>query len=73
MIRITAQRHECRSRAGVTTRASSKETSITGNWNVIPNSAMRAKIRPEVRNGIVDLLQVGPAHRTQEAEGVRRA
>jgi hypothetical protein len=37
VMRMTAQRHERRSRAGVTTRASSKDTRTTGNSKVMPN------------------------------------
>jgi len=43
---MTAQRQACRSRAGVTTRASSSETSTTGNSKVSPKIVIINRIRP---------------------------
>ena len=54
----------------MTTRASSSETSTTGNSNVNPKIVIISRIRPEVRDGVVDRLEVGPADRLQPAQSV---
>ena len=67
---MTAHLHDRSSRAGVTTRASSSDDQDDGELEGEPEDRHHQQDQPEVRDRIVDRLQVRAADRLQPAEGV---
>ena len=60
VMRMTAQRHQSSSLAGVTTPASCRATRTTGNSNVSPKSTIMSRIRLRYWFGLRICLRLGP-------------
>ncbi len=69
---ITAQRHHLRSWAGVMTCANFERDQHDRELEGQPEDRHHQQNEPEVRDGVIDRLEVGPADRVQPAQSVRQ-